>query len=54
MEAINGVSDGTSSKPTETPRKHFSKAEKDKIMNSLFGVLPSTVDLDETREERLR
>ena len=41
-------------KSTESPRKHFSKVEKDKITNALFGVLPSTVDLDEAREERLR
>jgi len=41
-------------KGTETPQKHFSKAEKDKIINSLFGVLPSKVNLDEAREERLR
>ena len=40
-------------KSTETPRKLFSKTEKDKIINSLFGVLPSTIDLDEAREERL-
>jgi len=41
-------------KSTENQRKHFSKAEKDKIINALFGVLPSAIDLDEAREERLR
>ena len=34
--------------------KHFSNAEKDAFRKSLFGVLPSTIDLHETREERLR
>jgi hypothetical protein len=33
--------------------KHFSKEEKDKITNSLFGVLPSNIDLDRERIERL-
>lgn len=34
--------------------KHFSKTEKNKITGSLFGVLPSDIDLDESRSERLR
>ncbi len=33
--------------------KHFSEAEKDRIRKSLFGVLPSNIDLDKEREERL-
>ena len=37
-------------KSTETSRRHFSKAEKDKIINSLFGALPSTIDLDEAKD----
>jgi len=34
--------------------RSFSNAEKDTLRNSLFGVLPSNIDLDEAREERLR
>jgi len=41
-------------KNTKNQRKHFSKTEKEKIINTLFGVLPSTIDLNEAREERLR
>jgi hypothetical protein len=33
--------------------KRFSKEEKDKITASLFGVLPSDIDLDRERIERL-
>jgi hypothetical protein len=33
--------------------KHFSSEEKDKIRKSLFGVLPSNIDFDKEREERL-
>ena len=35
-------------------QKRFSKGEKDIISKSLFGVLPSNIDLDEARSERLR
>ncbi len=38
---------------TEKPVKHFSEAEKDLIRKSMFGVLPSNIDLDKEREERL-
>jgi len=38
---------------TKNPARYFSQSEKDAISRSLFGVLPSTVDLDRTREERL-
>jgi len=41
-------------KKSEIIPKRFSKTEKDEITNSLFGVLPSNVDLDEARAERLR
>jgi len=41
-------------KNSETVPKRFSKTEKDEITNSLFGVLPSDVDLNEARAERLR
>jgi predicted DNA-binding antitoxin AbrB/MazE fold protein len=41
-------------KNPETMPKRFSRTEKDEITNSLFGVLPSDVDLDEARAERLR
>ena len=34
--------------------KRFSKAEKNNITGSLFGVLPSNIDLDKEREERLQ
>ena len=34
--------------------KHFSNIEKETISHSLFGVLPSTIDLHKAREERLR
>jgi predicted DNA-binding antitoxin AbrB/MazE fold protein len=33
---------------------YFSNTEKDALRKSLFGVLPSNIDLDEAREERLR
>jgi predicted DNA-binding antitoxin AbrB/MazE fold protein len=39
-------------KPVTIPRS-FSKSEKEEITNSLFGVLPADVDLDEARTERL-
>ena len=32
--------------------KRFSAVEKDAITQSLFGVLPSNIDLDAEREER--
>jgi transcriptional antiterminator len=32
---------------------HFSQAEKDMIRKSLFGVVPSSIDLHEARKERL-
>jgi predicted DNA-binding antitoxin AbrB/MazE fold protein len=38
---------------TKIGEKRFSKEEKDKITNSLFGVLPSHIDLDRERFERL-
>ena len=34
--------------------KKFSNTEKEVIRNSLFGILPSNIDLHEAREERLR
>jgi len=40
-------------KNSESVLKRFSKSEKEEITNSLFGVLPSDVDLDEARAERL-
>jgi len=40
-------------KKAESVPKRFSKTEKDEIAGSLFGVLPSDVDLDEARTERL-
>jgi len=33
---------------------YFSNTEKDALRKSLFGVLPSNIDLDEERRERLR
>ena len=39
---------------TENFPKRFSKKEKDTITSSLFGVLPSTIDLGKEREERLQ
>jgi len=41
-------------KKSETIPKRFSRTEKDEIINSLFGILPPDVDLDEARAERLR
>ena len=41
-------------KNQKTITRNFSKTEKQRIINSLFGVLPSNVDLDKSREERLR
>jgi predicted DNA-binding antitoxin AbrB/MazE fold protein len=41
-------------KNSKTPLRRFSKAEKDEITKSLFGVLPPDVNLDEARAERLR
>jgi len=41
-------------KKSETIPKRFSKTEKDEIVNSLFGILPPDVDLNEARAERLR
>jgi hypothetical protein len=43
--------------PVKNPKRqtrYFSNAEKDALRKSLFGVLPSNIDLDEAREERLR
>jgi len=41
-------------KSHERQSKHFSNAEKESLRKSLFGVLPSNINLDEEREERLR
>jgi len=41
-------------KDSKTVLKHFSKTEKEEIANSLFGVLPPDVNLEEARAERLR
>jgi len=41
-------------KNSETAPKRFSETEKNEITHSLFGVLPSDVDLNEARAERLR
>ena len=41
-------------KSSENLPKRFSEAEKDAITNTLFGVLPSDIDLTEARDERLR
>jgi hypothetical protein len=40
-------------KKTEGKPKYFSEAERDKISQSLFGVLPPDIDLDKSRTERL-
>lgn len=40
-------------KSGDTVLKQFSPKEKKIITNSLFGVLPPTIDLDKEREERL-
>jgi len=40
-------------KYSKSPSKYFSSAEKKAISESLFGILPSNIDLDEEREERL-
>ena len=40
-------------KNTEIQSKHFTDAEKEALRKSLFGVLPSNIDLDEERKERL-
>ena len=41
-------------KNSERQSRFFSNAEKDTLRKFLYGVLPSNVDLDEAREERLR
>jgi len=41
-------------KNPERQSKLFSNAEKETLRKSLFGILPSNIDLDEEREERLR
>ena len=38
---------------TKKSTRYFTQTEKDAISRSLFGVLPSTIDLDKAREERL-
>jgi hypothetical protein len=40
-------------KNPERRSRHFSTAEKDSLRKSLFGILPSNIDLDREREERL-
>jgi len=40
-------------KNLERQSKHFSNSEKEVLRKSLFGVLPSNIDLDEEREKRL-
>jgi hypothetical protein len=52
-KVIVTIEDCTSEEKTEQPVKHFSEAEKDHIRKSLFGILPSNIDLDKEREERL-
>ena len=39
---------------TDNQRKKFSKTEKKKITDSLYGILPSDIDLDKLRTERLQ
>ena len=41
-------------KYSDNNRRHFSKEEKENITKTLFGVLPSGINLDESRNERLR
>jgi hypothetical protein len=41
-------------KNSKRQARYFSNAEKDALRKSLFGILPSNIDLDEAREERLR
>ncbi|MCL1910869.1 MAG: hypothetical protein FWG13_01530 [Leptospirales bacterium] len=41
-------------KNLETRPKRFSETEKDVISKTLFGVLPSDIDLTAARDERLR
>jgi len=41
-------------KNAERHSRHFSIEEKESLRKSLFGVLPSNINLDEAREERLR
>ena len=41
-------------KTIENTPRHFSEAEKNEITKALFGVLPSNVDLNEARDERLQ
>ena len=41
-------------KNSQKQARYFSNAEKETLRKSLFGVLPSNIDLDEAREERLR
>ncbi len=52
-KVIVTIEDCTIEEETEKPVKHFSEAEKDRIRKSLFGVLPSNIDLDKEREARL-
>jgi len=40
--------------PVKKHTRYFSNAEKETLRKSLFGILPSNIDLDEVREERLR
>jgi len=42
--------------PAKNPEKNikkFTKEEKENIAKSLFGILPSNIDLDKARTERL-
>jgi len=41
-------------KNSQRQARYFSNVEKDTLRKSLFGVLPSNIDLDEARKERLR
>jgi predicted DNA-binding antitoxin AbrB/MazE fold protein len=41
-------------KNSKRQSRYFSNTERDAFRKSLFGVLPSNIDLDEAREERLR
>ena len=40
-------------KSLENKSRRFSEAEKELITKTLFGVLPSNIDLTEARDERL-
>jgi len=40
--------------PVKNHLRYFSNDDKETLRKSLFGVLPSNIDLDKEREERLR